>query len=125
MGVDAVTERAKVRFCIEQLGALKALGYISDWHHHDLDYFTISTSNGGHYNQLPLDHARLLIAGLLVGSEGRETFVHIPPFDWGVLFTAIEKEETLMRDLDEYYSEDILGALSRIKGVLSNMPGFK
>lgn len=128
----AIELNVQVSHCKDQLGALQALGYISGWQHEALregrstrHYFTITTTSGGHYNRLPLAQTRLLLAGYLAGAQGRESFAHISPYDWSVLLTAILKEEVLMTDLDESYSPEILGALSRLKGIFANMPGFK
>lgn len=77
----AIAANVKVRYCREQLQALERLGYISSWNHEQRTvgagvhhYFTISTTDGGYYDRLPLNSARIYLAGMLAGARGRDVF---------------------------------------------------
>lgn len=119
--MDLARRLQSVRQAREQLGVFRALGYISGWHYDEVGgVWTVSTANGGYYMDLDLQQVRLLLAGLAIGAQGRETSVHLTAFDFGVLFTALSNQETLQR-----HSEESLASINRLKGYFGTHEGFE
>lgn len=122
-----ISDRVAVAKAIrQQLRAFTDLGYLSSWSENGPGW-NISTANGGVYHDLTLEEVRLLVAGLAIGAQGRETSAHLSRYDYNVLYTALSKEETLMTDLtgQESYAEEVLASVSRLQGYFGNQRGFE
>jgi hypothetical protein len=125
---SSISRLRKVSYCQDQLRALEGLGYVSSWQHetHNTNHtFNIALASGGIFHRLSLERTRLLLSGLLTGVEGRETSAHLTRFDYGVLFTALDKELTLQQELGESYSDGIIESVQRLMGHFGNRDGFK
>lgn len=125
---SSISRLRQVGYCKEQLGALQALGYVASWQHEangTNHTFNIALANGGIYHRMGLERTRTFLAGLLAGAQGRETSVHLTRYDYGVLFTALDKELTLQEDLGEPYSDAIIESVQRLMGYFRTMQGFE